>query len=145
MKRAEEDFKKHQSLVLELINYFKQSGFNVVTADGIDGYSIPPELPNDGYGDQEDKIPDIYAFSLKDQRYIIGEAKTGNNDFDNDEAITQYCVFSDQLHPVLKKRAQVYFIIPSGRVSEFQSIITHYVHREYWENIVVVQSKLWEY
>lgn len=144
MERTPEDFIKHQSLVHELIEYFRQEGFNVITADGIDGFSPPTELKNEGYGDQEDKVPDIFAFSLMDQRYVIGEAKTGADDFDTEESLTQYSVFADQLHPVLKKRALAFFIIPSGRTSEFQNIITHYVHREFWENIIVVQSKNWK-
>jgi len=143
MDREAGDFMKHQSLIQELIDYFRQEGYNVMTADGIEGYSIPIELQNNGYGDQEDKIPDIYGFSLKDQRYIIGEAKTGANDFDTEESITQYNVFADQTHPVLNRQALAFFIIPSSKVGEFQSIITYYVHREYWQNIIVVQSKKW--
>ncbi|MCX7983400.1 MAG: hypothetical protein N3A63_00625 [Bacteroidetes bacterium] len=144
MERELKDSKKHQLLVRELIDYFRSLGFHVITADGIDGYSQPPELHNDGYGDQEDKIPDIYAFSLKDQRYIIGEAKTGNNDIDTEESITQYNVFADQLHPVINRRALVYYIVPSSKVGELQAVLTHYVHRELWENIIVVQSRILE-
>lgn len=144
MERDPNDFKKHQLLIRELIDYFRTLGFNVISADGIDGYSQPIELPNEGYGDQEDKVPDIYAFSLKDQRYIIGEAKTGKNDIDSEESITQYNVFADQLHPVLKRKALAYYIVPATKVGELQAVLTHYVHRELWENIIVVQSRIWE-
>jgi hypothetical protein len=139
--RSEEDQAKHQSLVSELVELFQHEGFNVSGADGIEGFYPPIELHNDGYGDQEDKMPDVYAFDEKEQQYIIGEAKTGKNDFESEHSLTQYNVFLDQIHPKTQKRARFFIIVPGSRVAEFNTLITHYIHYEFWSNLVIVQSK----
>lgn len=141
--RSEKDRAKHHSLIDELVALFQREGFNISGADGIDGYYPPIELRNNGYGDQEDKMPDIYAFDPKEQRYIIGEAKTGDNDFETEHSLTQYNVFLDQMHPTSHVPTFVYFIVPMTRVVEFNTLMTHYIHRELWEKIIVVQSKQW--
>jgi len=135
------DPEKHQLLIEELRSVLEDQGYRVLSADGIEG--VPPvrRLHNDGYGDQEDKAPDIYAVDDQEGRYIIGEAKTGNNDFESDHALTQYNVFLDQVDGSTGRQAQLYVIVPSSKVPEFNSLITHYIHREYWENIVLVSSK----
>jgi len=143
MIRSENDQAKHQSLIEELVELFKEFGYSISGADGIEGYYPPIELRNDGYGDQEDKMPDVYAFDKVTNRYIIGEAKTGKNDFETEHALTQYNVFLDQLDKRTRMRALCYIIVPSSYAVEFNTLITHYIHRELWENIVVVQSKRW--
>jgi hypothetical protein len=142
--RSDEDQSKHQSLVAELVELFRHEGFDISGADGVEGFFPPVELRNDGYGDQEDKMPDVYAFDKKEQRYIIGEAKTDRDDFESDHSLTQYNVFLDQIHPKTQKHARFYLIVPASRVAEFNSLITHYIHYELWENIVIVQSKRWQ-
>lgn len=119
---------------------FTGQGFLVNSADGVEGFSPPLELHNDGYGDQEDKTPDVYGYDESRKCYVIGEAKTGANDFETDHALTQYNVFLDQLDRRTGTRAVLYVIVPSSKVAEFNSLITHYIHRDYWENIVVVSS-----
>jgi len=138
------DLEKHQSLVVELVQVFTEQGFLINSADGVEGFSQPLELHNDGYGDQEDKMPDVYAYDASRKCYIIGEAKTGGNDFETEHALTQYNVFLDQIDRRSGIRAVLYVIIPSSKVAEFNSLITHYIHRDYWENIVVVSSSRWE-
>jgi hypothetical protein len=141
--RSDEDQSKHQSLVKELVELFQHEGFNISGADGVDGFYPPIELHNDGYGDQEDKIPDIYAFNEKEQCYIIGEAKTGKEDFETEHSLTQYNVFLDQIHPTTRKRSRFYIIVPASRVAAFNTLITHYIHYELWNHLVIVQSKRW--
>lgn len=138
------DAEKHQLLIEELVQVFREQGFLVNSADGVEGFSRPMELHNDGYGDQEDKVPDVYAYDQSQKRNIIGEAKTGSNDFETEHALTQYNVFLDQVDKRTGTRALLYVIVPSLKVAEFNSFITHYIHREYWENIVVVSSSRWE-
>ncbi len=141
--RSDDDQKKHQSLVGELVELFEREGFTISGADGVEGFYPPIELKNDGYGDQEDKMPDVYAYDEVEKCYVIGEAKTGKNDFECEHALTQYNVFLDQINFITKKRAKVYFIVPSLKIAEFNSLLTHYLHPELWEYIVVVQSKKW--
>ncbi len=56
------DPEKHHALVDELVDIFQKRGFRIIGADGIPGLSPVTPLPNDGYGDQQPKAPDIYAY-----------------------------------------------------------------------------------
>lgn len=142
--RSPEDLQKHQSLVGELVEVFQKKGFSVTEAEGLPEYQPPRQLHNDGYGDQEDKAPDIYAFDPKDGVYILGEAKTGMEDLETDHALTQYNVFLDQEERRSGKRLKLYVILPSTKVPEFNTLITHYIHRDYWPNIILVSSLRWQ-
>jgi hypothetical protein len=139
--RSDKDLANHQSLVAELVELFQRQGFTIAGADGIEGYFPPIELRNNGYGDQEDKMPDVYAFDAKERQYIIGEAKTGDGDFETEDSLTQYNVFLDQTHPASHVPDRVYFIVPALHVAEFNTLITHYIHRDLWDHIVIVPSK----
>ncbi len=141
--RSPEDTEKHQSLVDELIEIFQKEGFLISEAEQHEGFAPPRELHNDGYGDQQDKAPDIRAYNAKNKQQILGEAKTGLNDLETEHALTQYNVFLDQKDDRTGKSFKLYVILPSMKVPEFNTLITHYVHREYWENIVLVNSARW--
>jgi len=132
---------KHQRLVEELVTIFQEHGFKVLAADKVPGFPLPDRLPNDGYGDQEPKSPDVYAYDPVSMRYIIGEAKTGENDLETDHSLTQYNVFLDQFDQETSRQARLYIILPSDKVAEFNTLLTHYIHRAYWGSIVVVQSR----
>ena len=142
--RSEEDEAKHNSLVEELVGILRHEGYRIDGAESVEGYYPPADLHNDGYGDQEDKTPDVYAYDAKEQRYIIGEAKTGCGDFESEHALTQYNVFLDQVHPRSGLRSRFYIILPESRVAEFNTLITHYIHHDLWENLIIVQSKKWK-
>lgn len=136
------DPEKHLDLVIELIDLMQEENFTILAADGVEGMPMPQKLHNDGYGDQEDKAPDIYAFDEKRKVYIIGEAKTGDGDLETDHALTQYNVFLDQLDRKSGKRSLLYVIVPFSKVAEFNTLITHYVHPDYWTSITLVSSKV---
>jgi len=138
------DAAKHLSLIEELIEVFQKEGFLVSAADGAKNFSSPMELHNEGYGDQEDKTPDVYAYDQSRRCYIIGEAKTGAGDLETEHALTQYNVFLDQFDKRSGNQAIFYIILPSGKVAEFNTLITHYIHRDYWGKIVLVSSSRWK-
>lgn len=140
IQRPPDDSEKHQHLIMELLQVFRQKGFTVTEAEGQEGFQPPRELHNDGYGDQEDKAPDIYAYDPSQRTYVLGEAKTGLNDLETEHALTQYNVFLDQAERRTGKRFKLYLILPSTKVPEFNTLITHYIHRDYWQNIVLVSS-----
>jgi hypothetical protein len=140
MLRTERDAKKHALLVGELVELFQQERFTIIGAEFSDEFPPPAPLPNDGYGDQEDKAPDVYAFDSARQRYVIGEAKTGTDDFQTEHSLTQFNVFLDQFQAGTGHQALLYVIVPSSLVPEFNTFITHYIHREYWQSIIVVSS-----
>lgn len=135
------DSEYHQRLVEELVEIFRERGFRILGAENIEGCSPPPSLPNDGFGDQEEKTPDVFAFDPKNRCFIIGEAKTGEGDLESDHALTQYNVFLDQFDSRHRTRATLYIILPATKVPEFNSLITHYIHPDYWQHIVVVTSQ----
>lgn len=136
--RNDADF--HQRLVEELVEILKEKGFRILGADNVAGCPPSRPLPNDGYGDQEAKSPDVIAFDQKNRCFIIGEAKTGEGDLETDHALTQYNVFLDQFDARQGTRATFYMILPASKVPEFNSLITHYIHPDYWKHIVVVTS-----
>ena len=136
------DSELHQSLVEELVEIFKQKGFRILGAENVAGFAPAHPLPNDGYGDQEPKTPDIFAFDEKNRCYAIGEAKTGEGDLETDHALTQYNVYLDQFDNRAGTRATMYIILPATKIPEFNSLITHYIHPDYWNQIVVVTSQL---
>jgi hypothetical protein len=137
MQRAD----RHRSLVAELLSLFLERGFTILAADGVKGYPQPTRLRNDGYGDQESKAPDIYAYDEKQKRFVIGEAKTGDADFETEHSLTQYNVFLDQFDSSTGMQAQLFVIVPADKIAEFNTLITHYIHRDYWSSIVLVSSK----
>jgi hypothetical protein len=139
--RTPEDAAKHQGLVEELVDLFRSAGFSVGSAAGVQGFSPPMELPNDGYGNQEEQAPDVYGYDAAEERYIIGLAKTGDGDLETEESLTQYNVFLDQFHHRSARRAMLYIIVPASVVAEFNTLITHYLHPDLWPNVVVVQSR----
>lgn len=139
--RDPDDNRKHQRLTEELTELLRAEGFEVSSAEGVQGYSRPVELHNDGYGDQEDKTPDVFGYDPRYRRSIIGEAKTGRGDFETDHSLTQYNVFLDQVLRSSGQRAMLYVIVPSSKVPEFNTLITHYIHPDYWGNLVLVSSK----
>jgi len=135
------DPEKHAALIKELLDIFNERDFQILGADSIEDHPGVHPLRNDGYGDQEDKAPDIYAYDARRHCTIIGEAKTGNRDFETDHALTQYNVFLDQFDKTSGLQADLYIIVPASKVPEFNSLITHYIHPDYLESIVVVSSK----
>jgi hypothetical protein len=141
MIRTETDAQKHGLLVSELIALFKDNQYSLLAAIGNGDLPSPNALHNDGYGDQEDKAPDVLAYDSARNRMVIGEAKTGDGDFETEHALTQYNVFLDQFDATSHEQALLYIIVPASRVPEFNTLITHYIHREYWSNIILVSSK----
>ena len=132
---------QHHILVQELVDLFTNAAYKVLAVDGVEGYPPPNPLHNDGYGDQEDKRPDVYAFDESSRQYVIGEAKTGLGDFETDHALTQYNVYLDQRDDRSGSSARLYLILPSSKVAEFNTLITHYIHPDYWERITLVASR----
>lgn len=130
----------HQALVAELLKIFLDRGYKILGADGVSGYSPPRPLPNDGYGDQQPKSPDIHAYDQQGERFVIGEAKTGEGDLETEHSLTQYNVYLDQFDKKTGKQALVYIIVPATTLPEFNTLLTHYIHPEYWPSLVLVSS-----
>lgn len=130
----------HQALVAELLKDFLEHNYRITGVDGVNGYPAPRPLHNDGYGDQKPKAPDVQAIDEESGRLVIGEAKTGAGDLETEHSLTQYNVFLDQFDKKTGKQALVYFIVPEDVLPEFNTLLTHYIHPDYWPSLVLVSS-----
>ncbi len=130
----------HQALVNELLNVFLEHKYKITGVDGVKEYPAPRPLHNDGYGDQKSKTPDIQAVDEASGRLVLGEAKTGEGDFETEHSLTQYNVYLDQFDKNTGKQALVYIIVPGSTLPEFNTLLTHYIHPEYWPSLVLVAS-----
>ena len=105
------------------------------------GYHRPAPVANDGYGDQENKQPDILAYNPEKKCFVIGIARTGEGDIASEDSLTEYNVFLDQKDKLTGEPHRLFIIVPSSRVNDITSLITHYIHREYWHRINIVSSQ----
>ncbi len=135
---------KRTQLVQELLEYFLKENFETMAARSVDGYVEPDAIHNDGFGDQEDKQPDVVAFDKSEKRFVLGIARTGNEDLESEGSLTEYNVFLDQVDEKYQKPYRLYIIAPSNRMSELTSLITHYIHREYWNRVTFVSSHIFQ-
>lgn len=131
-------------LIKELLELFKKEQFEILGARNIRGYRHPSPIKNDGYGDQENKSPDVFAFDPQRRVYSIGIAKTGEGDLDSEHSLTQYNVFLDHHHQESGEPSRLYIIVPASKVNDLTAIITHYIHREYWQKIFIVSSQKYD-
>ncbi len=129
-------------LVEELLHHFVSEKYTIIGARDIEGYRTPDALHNDGYGDQKNKRPDIFAFDEINKRFVIGVVKAHSNDLESPHSLTQYDVFFDHKNAENGKPSQVCFILPPDSIAQFTAIITHYIHRDYWNNMLIIRSKI---
>ena len=59
-------------LIEELLHHFVSEKYTIVGARDVEGYRIPDALHNDGYGDQKNKRPDVFAYDEINKRLVIG-------------------------------------------------------------------------
>ncbi|MBI5216354.1 MAG: hypothetical protein HY960_11430 [Ignavibacteriae bacterium] len=53
---------QNHRLIKELFDYFQSIGFEIRGVRGEMAFPQPPFVQNDGYGDQQRKMPDIFAY-----------------------------------------------------------------------------------
>ena len=128
-------------LIEEMLDYFRSEKYSIVGAKNLEGYATPAGLHNDGYGDQQNKQPDVLGFDEINQRFVIGVVKTREDNLESPHSLTQYDVFFDHRNPKNEKPSRVCFLLPGDVIPEFTAIITHYIHRDYWENMMIIRSK----
>lgn len=128
-------------LTEELLALFLREQYSILGAASVEGYAPPRSLPNDGYGDQQPKRPDILAYDAAGGGYVIGLVKSTGDNLESIDALTQYDVFLDHLDAKSGRPSKVFVILPASRIAEFTSLITHYLHPERWEQLTIVRSK----
>lgn len=131
-------------LTEELLEYFRSEHFTILGAKNVEGFRQPMSLQNDGFGDQQKKQPDVLAFDEINQRFVIGAIKTDDDDLESPHSLTQYDVFFDHRNPNNGRSSHVCFLLPPDLIPEFTAIITHYIHRDYWENMILLRSRCFD-
>jgi hypothetical protein len=130
------------TLVAELVQYFVQEGFVVHGARGVEGYDTPPVVRNDGFGSARPCCPDVVGHDGLHRRIVFGLVRPDRQSLDSEESLEQYNVLLDHNAGLGEQASVLYVLIPQGLLEEFTSIITHYVHREYWHRVIPVASGL---
>lgn len=131
----------YSALVEELLQFFLSEKYTIVGAADIEQYPHPAALENDGYGDQQPKRPDVFAFDEINKRFVIGVVKITEDDLESAHSLTQYDVFFDHKNSANGKPSRVCFILPPESIAQFTGIITHYIHPDYWENLAIIRAK----
>lgn len=138
--------KKHQDLVQELVDRLElKYEYRIDAADLEEWEEKPKVVENeDKIGDEEDKQPDIDAFDEDEERFIRGEAKTGDNDIGTQHSITQYHLFSSRVNSKNNKSSFLYIIVPAEKKDDLNDAIVKNVPRENWKNIKMIRSKIYD-
>lgn len=131
-----------KDLAGELLRLFLSEHYTIIGAVGTERFPPPTPLRNDGYGDQQHKLPDVFAYDESNKQFVIGVVKTGDDDLESPHSLTQYDVFFDHKNPENGKPSRVCFILPQDRIAQFTGIITHYIHPDYWQNLAIVRPTM---
>jgi len=136
----EKTVNEREALVRSLIGVFDNAGYVIHGASGIEGFDHPPSIRNDGYGSGRPRIPDVVGFDRDRRRIVFGLVKTTRESLDSEDALEEYNVFLDHNAGLGESASVLVIMMPQDYLPEFMSIITHYIHREYWHRIVPVAS-----
>jgi hypothetical protein len=123
-------------LVRKLAEYYKRIGLRVISAVGIDGFPLPKLIKNEGFGDQRPKQPHIVGYNETNGEMYIGIVKTISDNLESASALTEYDLYLNLSNEDGKIRLCVY--LPVERIQEFNSLITRYLHPDYYDKIVIV-------
>lgn len=133
---------EHNSLVEELVGYFLSQNYVVHGAKGLPGYTPPPAIANDGFGDLRARVPDVAGLDNEKHRIVFGIVRQTREELDDERSLTDYNVFLDHRQAAGNQASQLVILLPPSLIGEFTTILTHYVHREYWHRVVTVSSRL---
>lgn len=128
--------------VQELVDYFLKAGYVVHAAKGIPGYAHPPAITNDGFGDLHPRFPDVIGVDRERQRIVFGIVKETQEDITNETSLTDYNVYLDHKHTAGVHASLLVVLLPQELMTEFTSVLTHYIHREYWHRVIPVASAI---
>lgn len=125
-------------LVQTLVDLLANDGVEIKGARGIEGHEMPPEIANTGFGSARDKRPDVIGFDHKHRRIVFGIVRETRESLDSEDALEEYNVFLDHNASMGEQASMVYVMMPHDLVAEFTSIVTHYIHRDYWDRLIAV-------
>jgi hypothetical protein len=127
-------------LIRNLIEIFLREGFEVKGAREMADYPPPPIITNPTFGSMTPRRPDVIGFDPVRRRIVFGLVREHREALDTEVALEEYNLFLDQNTDLDERAAAVYVIMPGELIPEFTSMITHYIHREYWNRIIPVAA-----
>jgi hypothetical protein len=130
------------TLVRELVELFLAEGFQIHGAIGLSDYPTSPYIRNNGYGSGADHQPHAVAFNAKEHRIIFGLVRPDRASLDTESSLEEYNVFLDHNAERQGQESMLYVLLPPAFLQEFTSLITHYIHRDYWWRVVPVVSRI---
>ena len=125
-------------LIGNLISCLQQEGIEIKGARGVEDYDDPPAISNDGFGSARPRRPDVIGFDPARRRIVFGVVRPDRPSLDSEDALEEYNVFLDHNARGGPQSSVLYVIMPQELIAEFMSLVTHYIHREYWHRIVPV-------
>ncbi len=125
-------------MIEDLVEFMKAEGFTVHAARGVEGYKFPAPVHNDGYGQVQDRRPDVVGFDFRHKRIVFGVVRQDRRSMESEVALEEYNVFLDHNSGLRDQASVLYVMVPDDLVQEFTTMITHYIHRDYWHRVVTV-------
>jgi hypothetical protein len=127
-----------EEMLQRLVHIFIREGFTVKGVRGLGGFDKPPTIRNRGFGSRHDRVPDIVGVDAERKRIVFGLVRGDRKSLDSEEALEEYNVFLDHNEGLNTQASLLLVLLPAALLPEFTSMITHYIHREYWHRIVPV-------
>jgi len=130
-----------EALEQELIELLQKEGIEIKGTRRVAGFGASPAIANDGFGSALARRPDVIGFDPGKRRIVFGVVRPDRGSLDSEEALEEYNVFLDHNARAGDQASVLYVIMPDTLVNEFTSIMTHYIHREYWHRVIIVPAK----
>jgi hypothetical protein len=127
------------NMIAELVRLFEARGYEIHGAAGMQGKE-PPTIKNDGFGSGRPHKPAVIGYEPEGKRIVFGLVRENRKSLDSEESLEEYNVFLDHNAGLGKQASLVLVLMPPALIPEFTTMITHYIHREYWHRIVPVAS-----
>ncbi len=127
-----------EDMLQHLVRIFIGEGYSVKGVRGLEGFHPPPTIRNRGFGSRRDRVPDVAGFDEARKRIVFGLVRYDRKSLDTEDALEEYNVFLDHNEGLDTQASLLLVLLPAGLLAEFTSMITHYIHREYWHRIIPV-------
>jgi hypothetical protein len=129
-------------MVEELVRLFGSRGYEIHGAAGVEGRDVPPAVRNEGFGSGKPRRPDVIGHDREAGRIVFGLVRETRKDLDTEESLEEYNVFLDHNAGLGPRASLLLVLMPPPLIPEFTSILTHYIHRDYWHRVLPVASTL---
>jgi hypothetical protein len=130
--------KQQEKMLQAFVRVFQEEGYDIQGVRSLAGYATPPAVKNRGFGSGRHRVPDIAALDTERKRIVFGVVRQNRKSLDTEEALEEYNVLLDHNEGLGSQASLLLVQMPAELLPEFTSIITHYIHREYWHRIVPV-------